>query len=173
MAGAVDGGAGRQADQRHVHAALAHVFHQHFALVHAQAEFHLRVAGVEGGQAGDQVHGGERGDLADGEGAAHLAGHGGHVFAQMAQRVEHLAGVAEQDLAGRGDPHLARQAFEQGGLQFFLEMGDLVAERGLHHVAARGGAGEVAFFGQGHAELELFEVHVGISTTHLFSRCVG
>lgn len=81
--------------------------------------------------------------------------------------------MAEQRFAGRGDPYLARQAFEQGGLQFLFQVGDLVAERRLHDVAALGGAGEVALFGQGHAELELFEVHAMVSAMHLFLRCIG
>jgi hypothetical protein len=38
-------------------------------------------------------------------------------------------------------------------------VGDLVAERGLHHVAALGGTGEVALFGQGDGGLELLEIH--------------
>ena len=88
MADTVDSGAGREADQGDIHERRSRTSSISTSLCpHAQAEFHLRVARVEGGQAGRQLDGGERGDLADGEGAAHLAGDGGDVFAQVAQRI--------------------------------------------------------------------------------------
>ncbi len=81
----------------------------------------------------------------------------------MAQADQHLACVHQQRLTGCGRPHLPRQALEQRCAQFLLKMGDLVTERGLHHVAALGGTGETALFGQRHGEFELLEIHATIS----------
>ena len=68
----------------------------------------------------------------------------------------------QQGFAGGGDAHLARQALEQGGAQLRLQPGDLVTERRLHYMAALGGAGEVAFLGQGDGEFQLLEIHGAI-----------
>ncbi|KAG0944776.1 hypothetical protein G6F31_014546 [Rhizopus arrhizus] len=45
----------------------------------------------------------------------------------------------QQRLTRGGRAYLARQALEQRRAQFLLQVGNLVAERGLHHVAALGG----------------------------------
>ncbi len=84
---------------------------------------------MERRQAGDQIHGGQRSDLADVQDAAHLATDGGNVIAQMPQRGEHLACMRQECFTGGRYPDLARQPLEQRGLQFVLEMGDLVAQR--------------------------------------------
>ena len=109
-----------------------------------------QVAAAEGG-------GGIDADQALG-GAAQRHGFG----AGQVQLGENAPRALGKGQAGRGDPHLARQAFEQGGLQFFFKMGDLVAERRLHDVAALRGTGEVALLGQRDRELELLEVHRSI-----------
>ena len=118
---------------------------------------------LEGGQHRHHVDVGKRGNLPDGQQPAHLTAHRRYVGAQVAQAGQHLARVHQQRLARRGGTHLARQALEQRRAQFLLQCGDLVAERGLHHVAALGGAGEVAFLGQRNGKFELLEVHPTIS----------
>ena len=153
----------RQSDQCHVQLSRLHLRDQVLALVDPQLELHLRVRLLEGRQHRHHIDVGQRGDLPDRQQATHLASDGGHVGAQVAQAGQHLACMHQQRLAGGGGPHLARQALEQRCAQFLLKMGDLVTERGLHHVAALGGAGEVALLGQGDGELELLEIHATIS----------
>lgn len=156
---AVQRGAGRHADEGQVDAALPHRFQQALAVFLAQGDVDLRKAPVEGGQQLDDVEQVEGGDHPQGQAAAHLATDRGDFGGNPPGRFQRQARLAEQRLAGRRDPHLARPALEQPGAQLLLQAGDLVAERRLHHVAALRGAGEVAFLGEGDGEFELLEVH--------------
>jgi len=124
-----------------------------------QADVHLGVAAVEFGEEGGQIHHGEGGNGAQGQGAPDLAGGGGHFVSQAAGGFLHLAGVGEKGAAGRGQGHPAGGALEEAGAQLLLQAGDLVAEGGLHRVAALGGPGEAAGFGHRHGIVDLAQVH--------------
>ncbi len=65
----------------------------------------------------------------------------------------------EQQRTGRGQPHRPAGALEQGDPVLPLQAGDLVAERGLHDVAAGRGTGEVQLLGDGDEVLQLPNIH--------------
>ena len=153
----------RQPDQCHIQLARLYLRDQHFTFLYPQLELHLRVRLLEGGQHRHHVDVGERRNLTDRQQPAYFTTDGGHVGAQVAQAGQHLARMHQQRLTRGGRAYLARQALEQRRAQFLLQVGNLVAERGLHHVAALGGTGEVALLGQGHGEFELLEIHATIS----------
>ena len=69
------------------------------------------------------------------------------------------ARLAEQSLAGGGDPYAARQALEQRPAELALERGDLLRERGLGDEQALGRRGERPLLDDGDEILELAEVH--------------
>lgn len=65
---------------------------------------------------------------------------------------EHLAGVAQQGLAGAGEADAAGLALEQGGADGVFQRADAVAGRRGCQVGPLGPAGEVAGLGNGHEE---------------------
>ncbi|MNN53744.1 hypothetical protein D3C81_1685190 [compost metagenome] len=124
-----------------------------------QADVDLREADVEGREQLDDVEQVERRDHPHREAAAHLAGYRGDHRRNPPRGLHRQACLVQQCLAGGCYQHLPWPALEQASAQLLLQAGDLVAECRLHHVAALGSTGEVAFLGDGNGEFELLEVH--------------
>lgn len=151
------------ADQGQVQPAFAQVVQQGVAHGRAQVHIHVRMCAAEAVQQRRHLHRGERGDLPQREPAAHGAQRLGHFFMQALGRAQRLPRVVQKHLAGGGGAHLAGAAFEQARAQQLLDLGDLVAERGLHGVAAARGRSEAAFVGHRHGELQLAQGQHAIS----------
>ncbi len=149
-------------DQGHVQPAFAQVQQQRIAHAGAQVHVHRAVRLAEAAQQGRQLHRVERGDLADVQAPAHRAQGLRHLLVQAFGRTQRGAGVVQEHLAGGGRPYLPRAALEQARAQRFLDLGDLVAQRRLHRVAAPRGGGEAAFLGHSDREFELAQGQHGI-----------
>ncbi len=67
--------------------------------------------------------------------------------------------MRDEDASGFGEADAAAEAVEELGAQVFLELQDLLGERGLRDVAALGGAGEVTGVGDGADVTELVDFH--------------
>ena len=72
---------------------------------------------------------------------------------------EHRAGVAQEGRAGRRQLDSPARAGEQRAAQLLLQRADLLAERRLGDVQARGGAAEVQLLGDGDEVTQLAEFH--------------
>jgi hypothetical protein len=124
----------------------------------AQLEFHLWVHLLERGQHRHHVDVGQRGNLPDGQQPRTSP----LTAATSARRWRRLASTWRACTSNASPAAVARTwrgRRSNSVAQFLLQVGDLVAERGLHHVAAFGGTGEIALLGQGNGKLELLEVH--------------
>lgn len=60
---------------------------------------------------------------------------------------------------GRGQPHAAASAFEEGDADLVLQLADLAAEGGLGDTQATGGPGEVQFIGDADEVAQVPEFH--------------
>ena len=63
--------------------------------------------------------------------------------------LEHLARIAEEDVAGFGEFDGAGAAFKKGGAEFFFEIANLLAHGRMGDVEVFGGFSEVEIFGDG------------------------
>ncbi len=91
--------------------------------------------------------------------AHRLVGHVADVRLGGAQAAEQRLGVLIEAPAGRGRLHPAGQAGEQLHAQVRLQVGDVVADRGLGDVAVLGGVGKVLLFEHRAEVLQLSHVH--------------
>ena len=73
---------------------------------------------------------------------------------------EDAPGVGQQPFARLGELHTARLAAEQLHLQLGFQCPDLLAQRRLLHAEPLGGAGDVAFLGDGDEVAQVSQVHV-------------
>jgi len=74
--------------------------------------------------------------------------------------VEHVAGMAQQHLAGGGQVDRPWLADEQLGTELSLEQADLLRQRGLRDMQALRCSREVQLLGHGHEIAEVAEVRV-------------
>ena len=63
--------------------------------------------------------------------------------------LEHLARIAEEDVASFGEFDGAGAAFKKGGAEFFFEIANLLAHGRMGDVEVFGGFGKVEIFGDG------------------------
>ena len=89
--------------------------------------------------------------------AARGAARGGERVVDMG---EDGAGIGQQRTAGLGQLDAARLAAQQLHVEFALQRADLLAERRLLHAEPLGGAGDVAFFGDGDEVAEVAQFHL-------------
>lgn len=150
-------------DQGDIQPAFAQIVQQRLAHGSAQMHVHPRMRAAELMQQGRQLHGGERGNLPQRQPPAHGAQGLRHFLVQALGSAQGLAGVVQEHLAGGGGPHPAGAAFEQACTEGLFDLGDLVAERRLHGVAAARSGGETAFFGHGHGKFQLAQGQHAIS----------
>lgn len=95
----------------------------------------------------------------EGNYAAHLAARIGDIVLRRLDIPDDTGGADEQG-AARGCRHgLAFQPGEKPVAEFGFQLLNLLAERGLRHVAVRGGAAEIAHPGDGERVAELVEFH--------------
>ena len=75
--------------------------------------------------------------------------------------VEDAAGGAQQAFAGGGEHHFAAAALEQRAAEQLFGVAELMAERGLCEMQARGGAGDARFLGDGGDDFQVahFQTH--------------
>src|SRR4051812_31095939 len=78
-------------------------------------------------------------------------------------------------LAGRGERHALRRAFDELDAEIFLELLELRRERGLAHESASGRAPEVARVGDRHEVTQVleFEVRHRCSLSSLYNQLIG
>jgi hypothetical protein len=67
--------------------------------------------------------------------------------------------LAEEHAAGVGQRHVMPAPIEQGDTDFRFELADLLAQRGLRGVEARGGAGEIQLVRHGHEVPQMTQFH--------------
>ena len=68
-------------------------------------------------------------------------------------------GPPDEQLAGLGQRHAPGGPFDQADPDFFLQATDLLRQRRLGNVLARGGSREVEFLGEGDEIAQLAEIH--------------
>ena len=124
-----------------------------------EADFHVGVAAAEVAQDRGQPFVGKLRDEADGEAAGFAARGASGGAGGLVGGAQEAVGVFEEDLAGGGERDVVAVAVEEGRAEFFFELLDLHAERGLGDVQAFGGAAEAEFLGGSDEIAEVAEFH--------------
>jgi hypothetical protein len=145
--------------QRHdgdVQARFQHILDQ--ALGHGLARLRVEageLAPQRLNQARQQI-GRDGGDDADAQGAGQAVAIGAGQIAQLVHGAQDVAGAGGELMAKRGQPDLARAAFDQGRADQAFQLLDLHRQRGLGDRAILGRAAEMAGPGKGLEVAQLF-----------------
>lgn len=151
-----------QPDECDVEFACAHLLSHVHASGVADGDFDVGVALMEGGKRALHDGGGVTGvaDHAEPEPARDHAGKLRQFGAGTVELVQYRDGAGKEQFACGGQTHRTAGAFEQSDAVFAFQPGDLVTERGLHDVTARGGSGEVQLLGDRDEVFELSSIHL-------------
>lgn len=125
-----------------------------------QVDVHPRMGGQELGQQFGQEIRHRRGVGEHAQPPAQAGAKLQQVGAQLLGLAQHGAGVAEEGLARRREPHAARLAVEQGQAHAVFQRLDAHAGRRQRQVLARGGAGDGTVFGATHEQAQVGEVEL-------------
>src|SRR6185312_14067380 len=154
--------AGREAEYCDVEFAAGDSRFELVASGDPQDDLNMRMRLPEGAQCRGNVDGGDGRDDPDAQTAPNQSGCGRRVLGGSFGGFQAGAGGGQERLTGGGELDAATGTGEERDPEFVLQSFDLMAERGLHDVAAGGGSSEAGFLRESDHVPQLLELHSSI-----------
>lgn len=138
---------------------MVQIFEQHRRNFFGDADRNRRMAARETGDHRAEKIRRDRRDGADGDGADFGSRHFLNLGARLANAPQNFSRLGQEGFAEFGEPGEAREAVEEFGAEFILELAHLLRQRGLRDVLLLGRAREISGAGHGAKIAQLMQLH--------------